>query len=104
MTTTNLRPLEDHVLILPLTEEAVTKSGIILPETNKDQPSKWTVIAVWEWKILDSGSRAPMDVKKWDTVYFTKYAPDEIEVDIEWTKTTLLVVRHSSILAVEGNK
>jgi len=101
MITTNLRPLEDHVLILPLTEEKTTKSWIILPDTNKEKPSKWSVIAVGEWKILDAGTRAPMDVKVWDIVHFTVYAPDEIEVEIENKKTKLLVVRHSSILAVE---
>lgn len=102
MITTQLRPLEDHILVLAKNEENITKSWIILPETNKEKPSKWTVIAVWEGKILDSWKRAPMDVEKWDVVYFTKYSPDEIEVDIDWIKTTLLVVRHWSLLAVES--
>ena len=101
MTKTNLRPLEDNILIQPVAEETVTKSWIILPETNKEKPSRWEVIAVWTGKILDDGTRAPMDIKIGDIVYFTKYSPDEIEVDIDWKKTAMLVVRHSSILAVE---
>jgi co-chaperonin GroES (HSP10) len=44
---------------------------------------------------LDNGSRAPIDVKIWDIVYFTKYSPDELEVD--WIK--YLVIKQSSILA-----
>jgi hypothetical protein len=37
---TNLLPLEDHVVVEPVQEDAMTKSGIILPDTNKEKPSK----------------------------------------------------------------
>ncbi len=46
-------------------------------------------------KMLDNGSRSPMDVAVGDTVYFTKYSPDELEVDGK----KYLIVKHSSILA-----
>jgi co-chaperonin GroES (HSP10) len=39
-----------------------------------------------------------MDVKEGDIVYFTKYAPDEIEVD----DVTYLIIKQDSILAKEG--
>jgi co-chaperonin GroES (HSP10) len=39
-----------------------------------------------------------MDVAVGDTVYFTKYAPDEIEVDGK----DYLIIKVSSILAKEG--
>ena len=92
----NLIPIEDHVLVKPLEEENVSASGLILPDKN-EKPSKWKVIAVGKWKILDNGQRAPMEVEKGDIVHFTKYSPDEIEVGDE----TYLVIKHSSILAVE---
>lgn len=88
-----LKPLEDYVLLEPLKEDNKTKSGIILPES-KEKPNKWKVMAVWPGKILDDGSRWPMDVKEGDIVYFTTYSPDEIEVN--WKK--YLVIRHSSLL------
>lgn len=97
-----LIPLEDRVLVQPAAEEKTTKSWFILPDSKKETPSKWVVIAVGKWKIKDDGERAPMDVKKWDTVYFTKYAPDEIEVEEKGEKVTYLVISSSSILAVEG--
>lgn len=89
-----LIPLEDHILIEGIEEENKTKSWIILPDS-KEKPSKWKVVAVWNWKILDNGSRASIDVKVWDIVYFTKYSPDELEVD--WIK--YLVIKQSAILA-----
>ena len=94
---TNLIPLEDHILVESVQEDAVTKSGIILPDTNKEKPSKGTVVAVGPGKILDNGTRSSMDVTVGQVVYFTKYSPDELEVNGK----KYLVVRHSSLLAVE---
>ena len=36
----HLIPLEDHVLIEPITEDETTKSGIILSDANKEKPSR----------------------------------------------------------------
>ncbi|MDR2191195.1 MAG: co-chaperone GroES [Candidatus Peribacteria bacterium] len=95
-----LQPLEDHVLIKPLVEENTTKSGIILPDS-KEKPHKGKVIAVGAGKILETGQRSPMDVQIGDTVYFTQYAPDEIEVSEGDEKVKYLVIKHSSLLAKE---
>ena len=93
---TKLIPIEDHVLIEPIEEESTTASGIVLPDS-KEKPSRGRVVAVGAGKILDSGERAPMDVKEGDTVHFTKYAPDEIAQG----NKKYLIIRHSSILAIE---
>ncbi len=95
--TINLIPLEDHILVEAIEEQNQTKSWIILPDS-KEKPSKWKVLAVWSWKILDNWSRAPIDVKVWDIVYFTKYSPDELEVD--WVK--YLIIKQNSILAKQS--
>jgi chaperonin GroES len=92
-----LIPLEDHILVEAIEEENKTKSGIILPDS-KEKPSKGKVVAVGNGKILDNGTRAPIDVKVGDTVYFTKYSPDELDVD----GTKYLVIKQSSILAKQG--
>jgi chaperonin GroES len=88
-------------LIKPINEENTTKSGIILPDS-KEKPRKWEVIAVWDWRILDDWSRSTMDVKVWDIVYFTQYAPDEIEYEEKGEKTKYLVIKQSSLLAKES--
>lgn len=96
-----LLPLEDHVLIEPIEQEETTKSGIVLAQATKDKPSKWKVVAVWAWKILENGQRSAMDVVIGDIVHFTKYSPDEISIGWVWDKKVYLVVKHSSILAIE---
>jgi chaperonin 10 Kd subunit len=98
---TKLIPLEDHVIVKPLSEETTTKSGIILPES-KEKPSKGQVVAVGDGKILENGSRAPVDVKVGDIVYFAKYSIDELEIDEEGQKVKYLVMKQSYIMAKEA--
>lgn len=96
---TKLIPLEDHIIVETIQEENKTPSGIVLPDTTKEKPWKGKVIAVGEGKIWDDGKRLPIDVKIWDIVFFTKYSPDEIEIEEDGQKKKYLVIRHSSILA-----
>jgi chaperonin GroES len=92
-----IEPLYDKVVIKPLTKEEVTASGIIIPDTvDKEKPMQGEVVAVGSGKRLDNGSIASMSVKKGDKVLFTKYAPDEVEVDGE----EYLVIDEEKILAI----
>jgi len=87
--------------VKPLAQETQTKSGILLPESN-EKPSKWEVVAVGNGKILENGSRAPIDVAIWDIVYFGKYALDELEVEEEWKTVKYLVMKQSYIMAKQA--
>lgn len=89
-------------MVEALEQETTTKSGILLPDTSKEKPSQGKVVAIGKGKILENGQRGPMDVKVGDIVYFTKYSPDELEVDVNGEKKKYLVVTHSSLLAVQA--
>jgi len=93
----NVKPLSDHILIEPISQEEKTKSGILLPETaEKERPEQGKVIAVGPGRSLPSGKRIPLEVKKGDTVLFTKYGPNEIKVgDKEY-----LIAKEEDILAI----
>ena len=93
----NLKPLNDHVIVKPVKKDEVTKFGIVLPDSAKDEkPEQGEVMAVGSGKLLESGNRATMSVKVGDVVLFKKYSPDEFKVDnIEY-----LVLSESDILAV----
>lgn len=92
-----VKPLNDRVLVKPLSEEQATKAGIIIPDTvEKEKPEKGEVVATGPGKMLENGQRAPMTVKAGDKVVFKKYSPDEIKVD----GTELLILEESDILAV----
>ena len=92
-----LKPLHDHVIVKPITENEITKSGIVLPDTiDKEKPEKGEVIAVGDGKLLDNGQKSPMSVKVGDKVMFKKYSPDEIKVDgVEY-----LIISESDILGI----
>jgi chaperonin GroES len=92
----NLKPLGDRLIVRAIDEEETTASGIVLPDTAKEKPSKGQVLAVGEGKINeDTGKRTPVDVSEGDEVLYSKYGGTEIKVDGE----ELLVLRESDVLA-----
>lgn len=94
---TKVRPLNDNVVIKPMTENEITKSGIVLPATvDKERPERGEIIAIGEGKLLDNGQRATMSVKVGDKVMFKKYSPDEIKIDDQ----EYLIVSQNDILAI----
>ncbi|OGY35968.1 MAG: co-chaperone GroES, partial [Candidatus Andersenbacteria bacterium RIFCSPHIGHO2_12_FULL_45_11b] len=77
-----IEPLYDKVVVKQLSDTEVTASGIVLPDSvDKEKPMEGEVVAVGQGKRMENGSVAPMSVKVGDKVLFTKYAPDEVEVD-----------------------
>lgn len=92
----NITPLADRVVVKSLEAEDKTASGIILPDTAKEKPQKGQVLAVGPGKVLDNGTRQPMDVKSGDTVIFAKYAGSEVKLDGE----EVLILRESDVLAI----
>jgi chaperonin GroES len=78
-----LVPLEDRVLVKVLEQEEMTKTGIVLPDTAKEKPSKGKVVAVGPGKYSEKGDLLPMPVKEGDIVVFAKYAGTEVKLDGE---------------------
>jgi chaperonin GroES len=92
-----LKPLNDHVIVKPLSEEKKSEGGIIIPDTvNKEKPEQGEVIAVGPGKLNDKGERSSMSVKVGDKVVFTKYSPNEVKID----NVKYLVLSESDILAI----
>ena len=90
-----VRPLDDRVVVEPLEAEEKTQGGIVLPDSAKEKPTKGKVISVGEGKLLDSGKRAEMLVKKGDQVLDGKYAGTEITVGGK----DYLILKENDILA-----
>ncbi len=92
----NLKPLNDRVLVKRLESEDKTASGLFIPDTAKEKPSKGQVIAVGPGKTADDGKLIPMAVKAGDAVLFSKYAGTEVKLD----GVDHLVMREDDILAI----
>lgn len=76
-----IKPLGDRVLVSPMPKDEVSLSGIIIPDSAKQEaPSKGTVVAVGPGRY-DDGEIVPMTVSVGDTILFSKYGYDEVNVD-----------------------
>lgn len=97
--TMTVTPLGDRVLVKRVAADEKTKGGIILPDTAKEKPREGIVVAVGNGKLLDSGKRQEMSVKKNDRVLFSSYAGSEIKMDGD----EMLILGEDEILAVIEN-
>ena len=70
--------------------------GIVLPDSAKDKPSRGTVIAIGDGRMLDSGERNKLQVKVGEKVLFTSYAPETIKLNDQ----ELLLMREDDILGI----
>ncbi len=92
----NIRPLQDRIIVKRIEEEEKTKGGIIIPDSAREKPMEGEVISVGAGKVLENGSKQPMEVKKGDRILFGKYSGTEVKIDgIEH-----LIMREDDILGV----
>ena len=91
-----IRPLQDRIIVKSIEEEEKTKGGIIIPDTAKEKPIEGEVIAVGTGKILENGTKQPLEVKAGDRVLFGKYGGTEVKIDgVEY-----LIMREDDILGI----
>jgi len=89
--------MNDYILIEPIKEDEVTKGGIVIPETVREERAiKGKVISVGPGKLNEKGERVSLTIKEGQTVIFKKYAPDEIKIDDK----EYYFVREDDVLAI----
>jgi chaperonin GroES len=93
-----IRPLGEKVLVKRLEADEKTAGGIVLPDTAKEKPKRGKVLGVGDGRLLDTGERKPLQVKKGDQVLFSSYAGTEVKVEGE----EMIIMDESDILAILG--
>ena len=83
-------------MVKRLDEGEERRGGIIIPDTAKEKPQQAEVFAVGSGKLLDTGERAAVEVKKGDRILFGKYSGAEIKLDGE----EYLILKEDEILGV----
>lgn len=87
-----IRPIGDRILVKPILEEEVTKSGIVLPDTvDKEKKAEGEIFAVGNGEKVSK-----LDIKAGQKVLFGKYAGEEIKVENQDYK----ILSHEDILAI----
>lgn len=96
MSTANLKPLYDRVVVQRIEVEEKTASGIIIPDSAKEKPMEGTVIATGPGAVTNEGTLRDMQVKAGDRVLLKKWGSEEVKIDGE----EFLIVEEKDILAV----
>jgi len=91
-----LKPLADRVIVKQSDAETKTASGILLPDSAKEKPTKGKVISVGPGKLDDNGKPMELGVRVGDTIYYGKYSGTDVEVNGE----KFVILRESDILGV----
>ena len=92
---TNIKPLDDRIVIEVLDAEEKTAGGIVLPDTAREKPQRGRVTSVGPGRLLKSGKRAAPVLKKGDEVIFGKYAGTDVTVNEKEYK----ILRETEVLA-----
>ncbi len=77
----NIRPLHDRVIVKREAKETTTASGIIIPDSGQETPSRGTIVAIGNGKVLENGDVRALEVKVGDIVLFGKYSGTEFKAD-----------------------
>ncbi|MBI2356166.1 MAG: co-chaperone GroES [Candidatus Doudnabacteria bacterium] len=92
----NIKPLGDRVLVKPLTQEEVTKSGIVLPDTaEKEKKEQGEVVAIGEGEKIKK-----LNLKIGDKVLFGKYSGDDVEMGEGTNKVEYKFLKDEDILGI----
>jgi len=91
-----LKPLADRVIVKQSEAETKTASGILLPDSAKEKPTRGKIVAAGPGKLDDKGKPMTLSVKAGDTVYYGKYAGTDVEVEGE----KLVILRESDLLGI----
>ena len=92
----NLQPLEDRIVLKAHDAEAETTSGLVIPDTAKQNPQRGDVLAVGAGRRNDTGSLIPTEVKTGDVIVYSEYGGTEITIDGD----DLLILPARDILAI----
>ena len=98
MSNVNIKPLGDRVLLEICENRDQMKGGILIPDSAKEKPQEYKVIALGTGKTDDNGNKVPFDVKVGDIVLTSRYGGSEVKVDDKEYK----VVNQDDILAIVG--
>lgn len=91
-----LRPLADHVVILPREAETLSEGGIVIPETAKEKPRTGEVLAVGPGRTEPGVGTIVPALSIGDDVLFGLYSGISFELDGQ----AVLIMREEDVLGI----
>lgn len=91
-----IKPLQDRVIVERVDALEKSAGGLYIPDSAKEKPQEGRVVAVGSGKRREDGTINPLDVKKGDSILFSKYAGSDVTID----GTEYIIMREDDILGV----
>lgn len=89
------RPIHDRLLIRRHEGADVSASGkLFIPEEAREKPSRGEVLAAGQGRVLENGTKIPLDIQVGDIVLFGRHAGHDVELNGE----KLVLVREDECL------
>ena len=93
---TQIKPLQDRLVIKRVEADSKTSGGIIIPDNAKEKPAEGIVVAVGSGTRNNDGKIIPLELKAGDRVLFAKWGGTEIKHNGE----ELIILKESDVLAI----
>jgi len=93
---TQIKPLQDRLVIKRVEADSKTAGGIIIPDNAKEKPAEGIVVAVGSGTRNSDGKTIPLELKAGDRVLFAKWGGTEIKHNGE----ELIILKESDVLAI----
>lgn len=93
-----LQPIGERIVVKREESEAVTRGGILLPDSAKEKPARGQIVAVGTGKLLSDGTRSTLQVSVGDRVLFSSYAGETVEINGD----EYLLMREDDVMAILG--
>jgi chaperonin GroES len=93
---TQIKPLQDRLVIKRVEADSKTSGGIIIPDNAKEKPAEGIVVAVGSGARNSDGKTIPLELKAGDRVLFAKWGGTEIKHNGE----ELIILKESDVLAI----
>lgn len=84
-----IRPILNNVVIKPISEEKLSQSGIIIPDTIDKEPTG-------RGEIVSISARLNFEIAVGQIILFKKYSSDKVEIDGE----EFLIIKAEDIMAI----
>lgn len=91
-----LRPVGDHLIVIPYADPETTQSGLFIAETTLKPIRKALVVGVGSGLPNEKGVREPIPVQMYDKVLIGQLVGTEVKVDGQ----VVLIIRLDDIIAV----
>ena len=94
-----LHAMNDFVIVVPIPDPEITKSGLFIPETTAKATRRGQIVGIGPGMYDGKGRRKPLGLKMYEEVLIGGWVGTEIKIDGQ----LVLILRAEDIIAIIDN-